>query len=293
MVTAIVVVLFTAACTHSGTGGGGTSGGGGSTVPQPVPQPVSSSPTPAAESACDQGYSPVTFVDTVTGDSVGDLAVCASQDPPDTIISNNSESTVWYVAEPADYSYWTFSNDVQNASVDATVLLFRTAMRTLNGKAPTIEPGTTVNLSVASSAIQLKQDAGEQAVWQDASLLVESAVDKSKEAVITTLEDNSSPTGSAMIACMSAGYTLGQSLTSQSESADEIQSQLTGLFQGSQECGSKISEAQEALSSEGKTPELTLNKIADETHDDPEWEDSGRLVNEAIDIGDDLLKLHG
>jgi hypothetical protein len=177
-------------------------------------------------------------------------------------------------------------------SVNATVLLFRTSMRTLGGVAPTIEPGTTVNLSVAPGAIQLRQDPGEQAVWQDASLLVESAVDKSKEELTSILEDNSNSTRAAMIACMSAGYTLGESLTSQNESADEIQSRLTGIFDNSQECGAKIDEAQQTLRSEGKTPELTLGKVDDETHVDPEWEDSGRAVDEAITIGRDLLKLH-
>jgi hypothetical protein len=281
IVTSIAVILFIGGCAHSGPPG-----------PQPVPQPATLSPTSTAVSSCGQGYEPVSFVNTVTGKPVGELTVCASESQPDTLITNTSDSTVWYVAEPAGFSYWSFGEDVADPSVNATDLLFRTVMRTLGGGAPTIEPGTTVKLSVVPGAIQLKQDPGEQAVWQEASLLVESAVDKSKEELTSILEDNSNSTGAAMIACMSAGYTLGESLTSQNESADEIQSMLTGIFDNSQECGSKIDEAQQTLRSEGKTPELTLGKVDDETHIDHEWEDSGRAVDEAVTIGRDLLKLH-
>jgi hypothetical protein len=240
---------------------------------------------------CSQGYSPVTFTYS-NGGSVDDLTACTNSDQSQTIITNTSQDTVWYVALPS-YSYWSASHDFQDSDLSATVLLFRTGIRALGGIAPTIEPGVSVPLDAAPSAIELKQDPGEQTAWQEASLLVESAVDKGRDAIISTLEDSSSPTGSAVIACVSAGYDLGKGLSDQDQSAEEVQSQLSGINKSTQECGNKIDEAQDELKKQGEAPVLTLNAIADETHKDPEWEGAGRVVSDDLQqFEHEILRLH-
>jgi hypothetical protein len=240
---------------------------------------------------CSQGYSPVTFTYS-NGEPVDDLTACTNSDQSQTIITNTSQDTVWYVALPS-YSYWSASQDVQDSDLSATAVLFRFGIRTLGDTDPTIEPGVSVPLDAALSIIELKQDPGEQTAWQEASLLVESAVDKSRDAIISILEDSSSPLGSAVIACVSAGYEIGQGLSNQDPSAEEIQSQLSGINNSTQECGSKIDEAQEELDKRDEAPELTLRSVADKTHEDPEWEEAGRVISDDLQqFEHEILKLH-
>jgi hypothetical protein len=158
--------------------------------------------------------------------------------------------------------------------------------------APTIEPGVKITIRAAPGAIQLRQDPGEQAAWQESELLVESAIDKSREAIINILEDASNPTGAAIIACANSAYEIGHDLSDQGESVQEIQSQLPGINKGTKECAEKIEAAQEERERADKTPALTLDRVADEAHEDPEWEEAGHLVSEAHDFERDILRLH-
>lgn len=199
---------------------------------------------------------------------------------------------MWYVAHPY-YTYWTASQDFENTDLSASVVLFRAAIRADGGIAPTLEPGVSVTLDAAPGAIQLRQDPAEQVAWQEASLLVESAVDQSRDAIISILEDSSSPTGSAVIACVSTAYDIGRGLANQDPSAAEITLELAGINQSSQECGKKINEAQEALREAGRPPELTLGEVTQETHSDSEWTEAGHAISDDLErFGDDILKLH-
>jgi len=272
--SAAVTVLFAAACGSSST----SSDAGGAICSDP-------------------GYSPITFY----GDgAVGSgLTGCANSDRSQTIISNSSPDTVWYVTSPTGFSYWSAANDLEefeNGSISPTVALFRIGMRSqFNPPLLSIEPGVTATLSTAQgTAIQLMQDPGEQATWEVASLLVDSASDKAQDAIVSLLEDGSTKTDDAMITCMSSGYTIGKNLADAGDSETTIQSQLSselGIYQATNECGEAIEEAQEEIERAGEAPELKLASVAAETREDEDYADAGRLINEAEDAARDLLKI--
>jgi hypothetical protein len=291
----IVTVFFAAACGSSGSPGGDQETTG---APSSAAPPATQS-APAAEPSCsDQGYSPITFLDS-GGQVVSGLEGCTSSNQPQTIIENTSEDTVWFVSSPS-FSYWTAAGDLQdfnNGLISPTTALFRIGIRK-QFLVPllTIEPDAAVTLDAAPGTIQLKQDPGEQATWEVASLLVDSASDKAQDAIVSLLkEGTSSKTDSAMITCMYSGYSIGKQLAEQGDSDQEIQSQLSsglGVYQASEECGEAIHEAEEESEKAGEAPELKLADVAAETSEDRDYEDAGSLIHEAEEAAHELLKIH-
>jgi hypothetical protein len=146
-----------------------------------------------------------------------------------------------------------------------------------------------------TGVIDLKQDPGEQATWQVASLMVDSASDEAKDAIVSALEKKNSKTDAAMIRCMYSGYSIGQQLADQGDSDDEIQSDLSsglGIYNDSRECGEAIEEAEKESEQESEVPELKLASVAEESHEDPDYEKAGQLISEMEDTVHDLLKVH-
>jgi len=243
---------------------------------------------------CGQGYSPVTF-SYDDGGTVSGLTACTSSDQSRTVIANKSDDTVWDVTSPAQ-NYWTADSDLQafaNGSLSAKVALFRAGIRSeLSPTDRTIEPGVTVTVPAAPSAIQLRQDPGVQATWEVASLLAESASDKANDAVDSLFKEDGSKTDDAMITCMSSGYSIGKSLADNGDSAQDIQSQLSGIYQSASGCGQAIKQAEDESRSKGMVPELTLPDVTVETYSDPVFTDAGDMISKAEDVAHDLVMVH-
>jgi hypothetical protein len=94
------------------------------------------------------------------------------------------------------------------------------------------------------------------------------------------LEDTSSPTHKAIIACAEAAYSIGQNLYIENQSQN-TQSQLStglGIFQDSAKCAKAVDEAQEAEARyEIPKVTLTLRDIPHEIRPGAEWEIMDRL----------------
>jgi hypothetical protein len=246
----------------------------------------------------DSGYSAITFYYS-DGTVVSDLSACTNKDQSQTIIDNESSDTVWYLSIPAGITYWPAASDLDdfnNGNLSAAVALFRIGVRNVyHPPALTIEPDVKAVLDISPGLIQLKQDPGEQATWEVASLLVDSSSDKAQDAIVSLLKTGSSETDTAMTTCMSSGYTIGKNLADAGDSDQQIQSQLSselGVYQATNECGEAIEEAQNDSASHGELPELKLSDVAEQTHEDPDYANAGHLINEAEDAAHDLLKIH-
>jgi hypothetical protein len=292
---AAVMVLSAGSCGSSSSTG----------AVEPTEQPSSVAPPPSQSAAVPEpdcsdsaSYPPVTFYYS-EGTAVSDLTACTNSDQSQTAIENQSSDTVWYVSLPSGIPYWTGLQDLasfENDNLSPTAALFRVGLRRIyNPPALTIEPGVTVILDTAPGTIQLKQDPGEQATWEVASLLVDSSSDKAQDAIVSLLKQDSSETDSAMITCMSSGYSIGKNLAEAGDSEQNIQSQLSselGVSNATNECGEAIDEAEHDSESHGEVPELKLANVVKETHEDPDYAEAGHLISDAEDAARDLLKVH-
>jgi hypothetical protein len=209
------------------------------------------------------------------------------------MISNTSDDIVWFVYKPS-FPYWTLAEDIEK-NVGTATLLFREGIKqTVASPGLTIEPGAEAALGAAPNIIVLSRSPGEQAAWQAASLIADSISDKVRDTFTGALEDNSSPAGSAVIACVSEAYSIGQAAENGDQSQDVL-SQLStglGLYNGGRECSEKISAAQEAEAEQHVTPTISLNEIQAETHSDDEWRDTDDLYDDALKFFEDGLKVH-
>ncbi len=216
---------------------------------------------------------------------VSGLVACANASNSETTIHNTSADTVWYVFMPS-YSYWTFSSD-EASGLSATTLLFRSAMRGVSAQGdaipsgPTIEPDFTIRLDTPPNTVQLKQDPAENAAWQEVSLLVETAVDKGEDEAVTDMENASSPTNSAMIACAKAGYDIGSAAADQDYSAGHIALELHGINGSAGECGRQMDEADTKERQEAAhAATISASGIDDEIRRDPQFEKAGSTIED-------------
>lgn len=291
MLTAVCVatVVSIAACGSSNDDGSSDTGTGSADSPPPS-SAAPPSPSAQTDSDCAQGYTQLQFTPPVDG-----LVACTNANGTVTTIDNTSEDTVWYVAHPS-YPYWTPSSDASDSQLDVTTILFRTAMRALDAQGPTIEPDFTITLDTAPAAIQLKQDPGENATWQEVSLLVETAKDKGEDEAATQMENASSPSNAAMIACAKAGYDIGTAAANQDYSATEVGQELYGINGSAGECGKKMDEAANEEKASGEAAHaVTLNSagIDAEINRDTEFEHAGSTVDDiARDAERGLAELH-
>lgn len=236
-----------------------------------------------SQSGSCSGQYPNSVTFSSAGKPVSDLTVCADSAGSATVITNTSDDVVWYVYSP-DIQYWTQAQDISDG-VDLATLMFRASVRaTVTNPAPTIEPGNSILISGPVGSIRLSRSPGEQVAWQTASLIADSVSDKSKDMLVSELEEQSGPSGSAVIACVNEAYTIGQSLSGKSDPQDVL-SQVSaglGLYNGAQECSDKIDEARKAEEALHRTPPVTLSEIQTATHDDSEWDETEVLFDDAL-----------
>jgi hypothetical protein len=241
-------------------------------------------------SSCSGQYpDPVTF--SSAGKPVSTLTVCANSAGSGTDITNTSDDVVWYVSSPRT-SYWTGQQD-RNYGVDLATLIFRAAVRaTAANPRLTIEPGNNLQISIPPGQIKLRRNPGEQVAWQTARLIADSVTDKSEDALTKEVEEQSGPSGSAVIACVKAAYAIGKSLSSDDDSQDVLSrvSAGLGLYSGAKECSDRIDEARMAEELRHRTPPVTLSEIQAATHDDSEWEETETLFDDALKFLEDGLQ---
>jgi hypothetical protein len=253
----------------------------------------------AADAGCDTQYPHRVYFTYGNGLQVPDLVVCT--DYSSTEITNISADVIWHVYHPG-YKYWTIPQDIsiipQDVSVERIATVLYRLWITLEIRNPylTIEPGNSAILPDPPDIIKLGHGAGEEATWQAMSLMADSISDKTHDALVDLLKDDASPTAKAVIECANTAYTLGQGIYGASQSQD-IQSQLSGMFQSGSQCAQAVTEAQNDLAEHSAIPSVKLGDIQEEMRvNDDNWGDTDTLVGDVVKFIDDghlAHELHG
>jgi hypothetical protein len=219
----------------------------------------------AADAACGGDYPNRVYFTYGNGLEIPDLTVCTNASYTSTSITNTSEDVIWHVYQP-QFTYWTQSQDIAQGNV-ATLLFRLWVTEAIHNPYLTIEPGVDAILHVSPGSIRLGHNAGEEAAWQVMSLMAESVSDKAHDSFVDLLEDGESPTAKAVIECANTAYNIGQDIYGSDQSQD-IESQLSGMFQSGSQCADAINDAQDYAAAHPELPRVTVPEIQEETHVD-------------------------
>jgi hypothetical protein len=139
-----------------------------------------------------------------------------------------------------------------------------------------LEPGTGAILQRQPAQIRLQQARSQQAAWEAASLVTETAQNKLEGALWARVAGKS-PTRKALVTCVENGYTAGQTLAEAQETPAEHLGDTLGLYKGLYGNAATCATVVTAVAERERpgTPVLTVDDLARTTTDLP-WQ---RRVN--------------